>query len=99
MIKLTPRRRQVLCLAALSNREIAARLGISWMVVKYDITNIRKALGLAAVDYKPVRLHLLLVALERHIISLDEIELPPPPGWCWERVEQARAAVEREMGL
>lgn len=96
MVELTARRREALCLVALTNREIGMRLDISWRTVRNHITDIRKALGLDAVDHKSVRLRLLMLALQRGIVTVDEIELPPPPGWCWERVEQARAARWRE---
>ena len=98
MADLTPRCREVLCLATLSNREIAQRLGINHHTVKNYFTFVRMALDLPAIDRAAQRLRFLTAALERGVVALDEIELPPPPpGWCWERVEQMRAAARREM--
>ena len=96
MAELTPRQRQVLCLVTLSNREISARLGVGHQTVKNHFTGIRKALGLPAINHASQRLRFLMTALECGVVTLDEIEPPPPPtGWCWERVAQVRAAMAR----
>lgn len=97
VVELTPRRREVLCLVALSNREIGMRLGISWRTVRSHFASIRRSLGLVAIDHSPARLRILMRALQTNVVTMDEIELPPPPlGWCWERADQARAARWRE---
>lgn len=96
MPDLTPRQRQVLCLVTLTNREIGMRLGISRQTVRNHFTNIRMSLGLVAINHSPARLRILMRALQTNVVTLDEIELPPPLGWCWERVGQARVARWRE---
>lgn len=95
MADLTPRERQALCLVTLTNRQIAARLGIKYQTVKNLLTKTYKRLGVSSPG-KEQRIRALLVALRQGAITLDEIEIPPPVGWCWERAEQMRAAGRRE---
>ena len=97
MAELWPRSRQVLSLVALTNREIAMRLGIRYQTVKNHLTAAYGRLGVSSCASSGKRILALREALRRGILTLDEIEPPPPPpGWCRERFEQARAAARRE---
>jgi len=93
---LTQRQRQALCLVTLTNREIGMRLGISWRTVRNLLTDAYVRLDVSDGTQVGKRTPALLLALSQGIVTLDEIELPPPLGWCWERVEQVRAAARRE---
>ena len=98
-VDLTPRRRQVLCLLALSNREIAAQLGISHQTVKNHLTAICRHVGLGGSTCSGKRVLALWQALRLDLITPDEIEPPPLvplPGWDRERFGQMRAAAWRE---
>ena len=97
MTELWPREREVLCLVALTNREIAARLKISHQTVKNHLTHVYTKLNVSGGSSVGKRVLALRTVLREELVTLDEIELPPPPpGWCWERFAQAQAAARRE---
>ena len=100
---LTSREREILCLTTLTNLGIAVRLGIGYQTVKNRLTGIYAKLGIKGVrSTNGKRVKALLVAMERGIITLDEIEPPPvsmlmQAGWDRERFRQMCEARWREM--
>ena len=97
MPELTPRQRQVLCLVTLTNLEIGIRLGISHQTVKNLLTRAYRRLRVSGDTGSGKRIPALRRALQLGLLTLDEIQPPPPPaGWCWERFAQAQAAARRE---
>ena len=102
--ELTPRQRQALCLATLTNREIAARLGISWHTVKNLLTDAYARLDVGDGSFAGKRTLALVLALRRGIVTLDEIEPPPQrlpvmEGVAWDqrRFAQVHTARWREI--
>lgn len=77
---LTPRQREVLCLAAYSNREIARRLGISHQTIKNHWTAIYRRLlpdnRSHARDVNQIRA--LLAALRQGIVELSDLSYGRP---------------------
>ena len=104
MTRLTPRQRQVLCLVTLTNREIAARLGISWRTVKNLLTGAYTRLDVSDGSFAGKRTPALMLALRRGIVTLDEVEpplqrLPVMAGVAWDqkRFPQVHTARWREI--
>ena len=104
MADLTPHERKILCLTTLTNLGIAVRLGIGYQTVKNHLTRIYAKLGIKGVrTTNGKRVKALLVAMERGIITLDEIEPPPVSslvraGWDQGRFRQMCEAKWREKG-
>ena len=96
MPALTDRQRQVLCLVALSNREMAVRLGISQQTVKNLLRRAYRRLGVAG-PATGKRIPALMVTLRWGIVTLDEVEPPSqvPLVWDRERFAQAHGAAWR----
>jgi len=99
-VELWPRHREILCLVALTNLEIALRLGIGRQTVKNHLTDAYGRLGIHGhTSANGKRVPGLLRALALGLVTLDEIEPPPqrlPPGWCSERFAQIHTARWRE---
>ena len=99
MPELTPRQLQILRLVVLSNREIAARLGISHRTVNNHLNDMYDRLNIDGDASVGKRTLALLAALQAGVVTLDEIEPPPqrlPTGWDRERFAQAHMAQWRE---
>ena len=99
MPELTQRQHQVLCLMALTNREIAALLGISHRTVNNHLNGAYSRLNINGDTSVGKRILALQTMLRLGLVTLDEIELPPqrlPTGWCPERFAQLHTAQWRE---
>jgi DNA-binding NarL/FixJ family response regulator len=71
IVRLTPRERQILTLAAFSNGQIARRLGVGTQSIKNKWTRIYRKLGLNGGPNK--RIQAVMTALCQGILFLDEL--------------------------
>ena len=104
MVELGPREREILCLAELTNREIAARLGITHQTVKNHLTHVYGKLGIGGNPSVHKRIPALMLALRLGLLTLDEIELPlqrlpvmKGVAWDQKRFAQVHTARWREI--